>query len=65
MIIPTCNGRKMKLVKAYPSHVLFEDEKTGIRESFTNHELGIHTEQIREEELKQYRREVRYIQVAV
>jgi len=65
MIIPTYNGREMILVKAYPAHVLFEDEKTGIKESFTNHELGIYTEQIREEELKQYRRDARYIKAAV
>jgi len=65
MIIPTYNGRKMIFIKEYPAHVLFQDEKTGIKMSFTKHELGIHTKQVEEEELKQYTRKIKGLRPAV
>ena len=65
MITPTYHGRKMKLIKEYPNHALFQDEKTGIRMSFTYYELGINTKQLEESELKQYVRRRRDLRTAV
>lgn len=57
MQIPTWHGRPMKLIKKYTNHVLFEDEKTGIKLSFNYYQLGMkHTNQIEEAELKQYKK---------
>lgn len=65
MIIPTYNGRKMELVKKYPSHILFQDKKSGIKMSFTYHELGVYTKQIEEIELKKRTRKIKELRTAI
>lgn len=55
--IPTYNGRKMELIKAYPNFILFQDKKTKVNMCFSYNELTKNNEEIlTEEELKQYRR---------
>ena len=56
MIIPCYHGRPMKKLKEYPSIILFQDVKTGIKVSYTKQELGMNTKQIEQEELKQLNR---------
>lgn len=40
MQTPTLFGRKMKKIKEYQHHILFEDEKTGIKECFLYYDLN-------------------------
>lgn len=57
MIIPCYHGRPMKKLEEYPSFVLFQDVKTGVKVSYKYQELDMkQTAQLSDKECKQFKR---------